>query len=701
MYLFLFTNIFSILAIQLILCLSMENKVGINNNSVDSAGITKEYKEAIAELIWNGFDAKATRVDLIFNANELDHIDDLVITDNGTGIDLSTLGETFGSFLDSLKRKSVQKTSSVRGKKGKGRFSFIAFAETAVWQTVYKDQQSGQFLEYDITIHAGNKHVYKNENNRISTTEKTGTSLRLSNLYGITGYSLSSTEFMDYLKAEFGWFLLLNEQRHFSLSLNGVAIEFRDIIAEDEVFKSVVSDHGGNEFEFKITYVRWKKKIGDKFYYYFLNEHKKELYKELTSFNHNAINFYHSMYVESSFFNEFISSDKEGSGRLFGVNRNNLVFKRLLKELRNIINIKQKAFVRINAADELISKYERLGVFPKFRNNKYEQEKKKDLVEVVREIYCIQPKIFKGLSETQEKTSVGFINLLLDTDERGHILNILDGIVQITAEERENLSNLLKKTSFSHILRTINLIESRAKTIELLKTLVFDLKSFTNERDHIQHAIAENYWLFGEQFHLVTANEAFEKVLSKYLHIIDDLPAPAKVKLEDGEKVRRPDLFICRQRSVPDPSNHDDDLEENIMVELKRPDVVIGKAQLRQIEDYMDFVTRQPEFNAQTRTWKFFVISNETDAYIKKQYDEFRGKGKRFLVKSWGNLEIFAMTWDDVFRSFAVKHKYLLDKLDFDKRAIAAELKAKGIDLNVESSAAVTKEVRAAAAANF
>jgi hypothetical protein len=679
----------------------MENKVGINNNSVDSAGITKEYKEAIAELIWNGFDAKATRVDLIFNANELDHIDDLVIADNGTGIDLSTLGETFGSFLDSLKRKSVQKTSSVRGKKGKGRFSFIAFAETAVWQTVYKDQQSGKFLEYDITIQAGNKHVYKNENNRISPEEKTGTSLRLSNLHGIMGYSLSSTEFMDYLKAEFGWFLLLNEQRHFCLSLNGVAIEFRDIIAEDEVFKSVVSDHGGNEFEFKITYVRWKKKIGDKFYYYFLNEHKKELYKELTSFNHNAINFYHSMYVESSFFNEFISSDKEDSGRLFGVNRNNLVFKRLLKELRNIINTRQKAFVRINAADELISKYERLGVFPKFRNNKYEQEKKKDLVEVVREIYCIQPKIFKGLSETQEKTSVGFINLLLDTDERGHILNILDGIVQITAEERENLSNLLKKTSFSHILRTINLIESRAKTIELLKTLVFDLKSFTNERDHIQHAIAENYWLFGEQFHLVTANEAFEKVLSKYLYIIDDLPAPAKVKLQDAEKVRRPDLFICRQRSVPDPSSHDDDLEENIMVELKRPDVVIGKAQLRQIEDYMDFVTRQPEFNAQTRQWKFFVISNETDAYIKKQYDEFRDKGKRFLVKSWGNLEIFAMTWDDVFRSFAVKHKYLLDKLDFDKRAIAAELKAKGIDLNVDSSATVTKEVRAAAVTNF
>lgn len=679
----------------------MENTVSINNNSVDSAGITKEYKDAIAELIWNGFDARATQVNLVFDTNELDHIGTLCIEDNGTGINRSNLSETFGAFLDSIKRRSVQKTSSVRGKKGKGRFSFIALAETAVWTTTYKDPKSGQLLTYDITVQAGNKHVYKDDNNNVSDEGQTGTSLKLFNLHGVTAYSFKSEEFVSYLKSEFGWFLLLNQQHNYALSINGTAIEFKDIIAEHEVFKRVISDASGNEFDFTITYVRWNRKIGDKFYYYFLNEHKKELYKELTSFNNNAISFYHSMYVESEFFNDFISTDREGSGRLFGVNRGNLVFRTLLKELRQIITAKQKAFVRINAADNLITRYELSGTLPKFRNNKYEQEKKQDLINVIREIYCIQPKIFQGLNDTQERTSIGFINLLLDTDEREHILTILQGIVQISQEERENLSTLLKKTSFSHILKTIHLIENRTKTIELLKKLVFDLKSFTNERDHIQHAIAENYWLFGEQFHMVTANEAFEKLLSKYLYVLDKVGEGTKVKLDDPEKIRRPDLFICRQRSVPDPLSHDDDLEENVMVELKRPEVTIGKTQLRQIEDYMDFVTRQPEFNSQTRSWKFFVVSNEVDDYIRKQYDEFKDKGKRFLVKSWGNLEIFAMTWDDIFRSFNIKHKYLLDQLDFDKRAIEEELKIRGIALNGNSSDIITKKVRAGAPANF
>ncbi len=272
---------------------------------------------------------------------------------------------------------------------------------------------------------------------------------------------------------------------------------------------------------------------------------------------------------------------------------------------------------------------------------------------------------------------------MLESDEREHILSILDDIVNLTREERENLAILLGKTSLNRITRTINLIENRFVTIELLKRMVFDLKQFTTERDHIQHAIAENYWLFGEQFHLVTANESFEKLLSKYLYILDGEGSGKMnaMTMKDREKNRRPDVFICRQRSIPDPFYQEEELEENIMVELKRPAVVIGKQQLRQIEDYMDFVSRQDAFNSQMRQWKFFVVSNRVDAYILKQYEEFKNRGKRFLVKSWGNLEIFAMTWDDIFRVFYTRHKYLLDKLDFDKEALKDELQSKGVVL--------------------
>ena len=44
----------------------MKNKTNINNSSIESAGLPKDYKQAIAELIWNGFDAKASNINISF-----------------------------------------------------------------------------------------------------------------------------------------------------------------------------------------------------------------------------------------------------------------------------------------------------------------------------------------------------------------------------------------------------------------------------------------------------------------------------------------------------------------------------------------------------------------------------------------------------------------------------------------------------------
>ena len=74
-------------------------------------------------------------------------------------------------------------------------------------------------------------------------------------------------------------------------------------------------------------------------------------------------------------------------------------------------------------------------------------------------------------------------------------------------------------------------------------------------------------------------------------------------------------------------------LEENVIVELKRPTVTIGKKQFRQIEDYLDLIKGEERFNSQMRSWKFFVVSNKVDDFIKDQYKAFQDKNKRFFDK--------------------------------------------------------------------
>jgi Histidine kinase-, DNA gyrase B-, and HSP90-like ATPase len=67
----------------------MELKVSVNNSGIESAGLTSDYMQAIAEYLWNGFDAGASHLRIDFAANVLDHLTEFAISDNGAGLDPS------------------------------------------------------------------------------------------------------------------------------------------------------------------------------------------------------------------------------------------------------------------------------------------------------------------------------------------------------------------------------------------------------------------------------------------------------------------------------------------------------------------------------------------------------------------------------------------------------------------------------------
>ena len=61
-------------------------KIAANSNSVTNAGITTDYKQAVAEYLWNSFDAGASKVFISYKTNDLGSITNLSISDNGSGI---------------------------------------------------------------------------------------------------------------------------------------------------------------------------------------------------------------------------------------------------------------------------------------------------------------------------------------------------------------------------------------------------------------------------------------------------------------------------------------------------------------------------------------------------------------------------------------------------------------------------------------
>lgn len=592
--------------------------------------------------------------------------------DNGTGIRLDNIDDTFGSFLDSQKKDTFNKDGFVKGKMGKGRYSFSLFANKAIWQTRYKDED--KILQYNIEILKATRNTFNTYNKTIfKESNSTGTKVIFEDINSLTSDLLDSDQFENYLCGEFGWFLFLNKNKDYCIRINGKEIDYFAIIEDFDELEWVIGDSN-----FSVKFLRWNEKIGDKFYYYFLNTERKENHRKHTSFNNSTNGFHHSVYIESELFNDFtLTKDDNPVLGLSSANQSSPDYKKLINQLHKYVFGKEKQFIRESQAESLIDKYRNKQIFPPIGNNVYAQYRQQDLETVVKEIYCIQPKIFQGLKDTQSRTLVGFLNLLLDTEQRENVLTIIENVIQLSEEERILLSKSLQKTSFSQITRLINLLEYRHNVVSSLKSLVFDHEKFTNERNHIQKIIENNYWLFGEQYHLVSADKNFEIALNNYLYYVEGGNKKPQ-KIEDKEKLMRPDIFTCKQNSIPDANNSEYLIEENIIVELKRPSVIIGKDQYSQIEDYLIFIMKEPRFNSQLRKWKFILIGKEVDSFIINKYESQRIKGKRFLIEEMKNSEIYAMTWDDVFKIFESRHAHLINKLEF-KNSVLEELEEKGV----------------------
>jgi K+-sensing histidine kinase KdpD len=96
-----------------------------NNVNITSSGIQKvlrnyNEKQAMAEYIWNGFDANATTIELNYSANTLGFIDSLEICDNGYGINFKSLKVKFDPFYESEKalQLAISTGLSCMGKMG-------------------------------------------------------------------------------------------------------------------------------------------------------------------------------------------------------------------------------------------------------------------------------------------------------------------------------------------------------------------------------------------------------------------------------------------------------------------------------------------------------------------------------------------------------------------------------------------------------
>ena len=256
------------------------SKVEISTRGIKKALKGYSVEQAIAECIWNGFDAQATEVDLRYKANEIGTISELTVADNGYGIQKGMLSRKFKPFYVSEKddaASSTRNSSATHGKTGVGRLTFYRFAAEANWETTYARENAR--YSYSISISANQLETYQ-ETAESPVSRPTGTTVAFKGIVGVTAHELAG-DITEYLMREFGWFLELNAAKGIQLRINGEPLNYASLIGD-----TVQTTYVDGESIFDIRYVRWEMSInGEYSRYYYVNSRDIERYKETTTLN--------------------------------------------------------------------------------------------------------------------------------------------------------------------------------------------------------------------------------------------------------------------------------------------------------------------------------------------------------------------------------------------------------------------------------
>lgn len=633
---------------------------------ITSSGIKKvlhKYttERAIAEYIWNGFDANATiiKVDFEIESEEFDTFKKIIISDNGEGIIFEELSERFRKFYESNKTSiNSNKADLTRGKNGYGRFTFYKFARIAKWNTTYQKNNS-EWNNYNITINSDNLRDYE-PTTPIGTTGATKTIVEFSEIFPEISTTFINEVLKPYLKSEFAWYLELREEN--KLIIDGEELDYTSTIDEVDNYLFVIPSKNGS-IRFNCKFIRWSSKLNDEYSrFYFVNENLDLKHTKTTSLNKKGDNFWHSLIVVSDFFNEIndIDENDEEIQKLFDSVDQKKVFRELMSELNGYLKKKRRPFLKVQA-EKLIEKYESDGVFPNFGENEWDKTRKEGLESLVKEIYEVEPAVFMKLNKEQKRIFLELLNLVMDSSESEDLFKIIEAVVELEAEDRKEFAKLLENTRLKQIIATIKHIQDRLFILENLKKIVFNHELKANERNHLQKFIERHYWIFGEEYRMVCAEEVkFEEALRKYLYILRGVEKKAFIAHPD--KYKEMDLFLAG-------TDFRDGKPHNLVVEIKNPTTIknLKNKEVGQIKEYIDVILKQDEFNDSKEFWSFYLIGQEYDDIVKDDILDI----ETGLLRKKDNHCLYVKKWSEIINEVERRLKYLLDKLKVERNKLS------------------------------
>ena len=136
------------------------------------------------------------------------------------------------------------------------------------------------------------------------------------------------------------------------------------------------------------------------------------------------------------------------------------------------------------------------------------------------------------------------------------------------------------------------------------------------------------------------------------------------VKRIDGKKGI---VNLMLSRAVPLSRSNE---REHLVVELKRPSVVIGAEELTQIETYAYTIAEDERFRDLKTRWTFWAVSNGLDDYaLRRARQEGNPPGR---VYKEGLVEIWVRPWSEILAEGKNRMRFVQDQLKANVEGDAA-----------------------------
>lgn len=612
---------------------------------------TSDPIKAISEFVWNALDADATEVAVTFVRNPLGGMQEIRISDNGTGISRNRGEKDFANLGESWKRekrKTVKLQRALHGKEGRGRLRFYSLSEHAVWNSTF--HQSGKLFDLTIKIAAG--ALEKSDLSEAQPSEKTETGtvvelIRLKNTFDWLGSKEARLQFTTL----FAPYIL--QYPNLNLSYDGHRIDPGETIAHEHEFpKLTVVGPNRTIKDLSIRVIEWNSHIEARKIH--LGSENGVILGSQPS-NVVAPGFEYSAYAYSAFFQQMANENfLEMEGGLTDPD-----FQKVMEVIRDQLG----DYFRLRQSERAKGLIEELidtGAYP------YEGDPKDEIEKRERQVFNIATYAVSSYSKDfkSAETSLKKMTLTLLKEALRHnpdaLSNILRAVVNLPKSRQDEFSSLLEKTELGNIIEASSLIAGRVVMLETLKGMVFnpEHRSTVKERGQLDTLIKDNTWIFGEHFHITMHEAGLTRVIERVAEENRSKRPKGKVSKPDG-KVGRTDCFLGK--SVPHP---DQNKREYIVIELKRPSIVAGRKELAQVEDYVRALRGQPDFKHTETFWHFYLVTGDYHDDIADRITQANLPVGLAVEKE--NFKIWVKTWSEIIRECEGRLKFIQDQLKID-----------------------------------